>query len=71
MKIYAILATVLAAIAAFLGIRRDAVKKERLKREVEAKDAKIVRLETKDRIDEISDDDVTATLSEWVRPDNK
>ena len=71
-RLYALLAGVLAIFGAIGAVFVKGGQAQRRKNKIVAQDAKIVALKTKDRIDEISDDDVIATLrSKWVRPDNK
>jgi len=63
-KLIALILKLLAVLGLYGKGRIDANKNARLK----GQKAKIAALEIKDEVDEMSDADVAASLSEWVRP---
>ena len=71
-RLYALLAGVLAIFGAIGTVFLKGGQAARRKAKIKSLDAKITALKKKDEVDEISDDDVIATLHDkWVRPDDK
>ena len=66
-SIAAFFAALLTPIAAWLKGQSD----QRRKRKIKGLKAKVKALEEKDKVDEMSDEDVATALSEWVRPPDK